>query len=137
MLIVLDACCPVALVLGEMATMPATERAIRGLTRRPVTVPAAYWYEVRSALLKARRRSRIDAAGLERALAEIAQFQTEADESHDERRVYALAQLHGLSFYDACYLETAIRRGGALATVDGKLAKAAKAENVPSPLPRT
>lgn len=86
-----------------------------------------YWYELRSALLRARRDGRIDRAGLGQALEEIVQFRTGADESHNER--------HGLTFYDASYLEMAIRRGAALATVDADLAKAAKAENVPSPLP--
>ena len=135
MVVVLDACCAVALALGEMTATPMTERAVRGLTGRRVAVPAVYWYKVRHALLRARRRDRIDGAGLEQALREIEQFRTEADDSHDERRVYALAERHGLSFYDASYLETAIRRGAALATVDGKLAKAAKAENVPTALP--
>lgn len=134
-LTVVDACTAVGLVLGEMVATPATERAVRGLVRHRVAVPALYWYEVRNALLKARRDGRIDRAGLKQALTEIAQFRTEADESHDERHVYALAERHGLTFYDASYLEMAIRRGAVLATVDGKLAKAAKAENVPSPLP--
>ena len=134
-MVVLDACAAVALVLGEMTALPATERAIRGLTKRRVIVPAVYWYEVRHALLRARRRDRIDAAGLEQALMDLEQFRIEADDSHDQRRVYALAQSRGLSFYDACYLETALRRGAMLATVDGPLAKAARAENVHSPLP--
>ena len=134
-LTVLDACTAVGLVLGEMVAMPATERVVRSLAGRGVAVPVLYWYEVRNALLKAQRDGRIDRAGREQALKEIAQFRTEADESHDERRVYALAERHGLTFYDASYLEMAMRRGAALATMDRKLAKAAKAENVPSPLP--
>lgn len=134
-LTVVDACSAVGLVLGEMVATPATERALRGIVRHRVAVPALYWYEVRNALLKARRDGRIDRAGLQRALKEIAQIRTEVEDNHDERQVYALAELHGLTFYDASYLEMAIRRGAALATVDGKLAKAAKAENVPSPLP--
>ena len=81
-MVVLDACCAVALVLGEMTATPVTERALRSLARRRVAVPAVYWYEVRHALLRARRRDRIDAAGLEQALREIEQIRTEADDNH-------------------------------------------------------
>ena len=51
-LVVLDACAAVALVLGELTALPATERAIRSLTDRRVIVPAVYWFEARHALLR-------------------------------------------------------------------------------------
>ena len=41
-----------------------------------------------------------------------------------------LARKHGLSAYDAAYLETALRRGDSLATLDRELANAAAAEGV-------
>jgi predicted nucleic acid-binding protein len=42
-----------------------------------------------------------------------------------------LARAHNLSSYDAAYLELAIRRGLALAALDGKLKTAAHAAGVP------
>jgi len=51
----------------------------------------------------------------------------------------ALGRKHRLSSYDAAYLELALRRGLALATLDRNLRKAAAAEGVPllppEPLP--
>jgi len=43
----------------------------------------------------------------------------------------ALARRHRLTVYDAAYLELAQREGVPLATLDGALAAAARAEGVP------
>ncbi len=43
---------------------------------------------------------------------------------------FALAEKHGLSFYDAIYLELAKRHGAALATLDNALAGAAADEGL-------
>ena len=48
----------------------------------------------------------------------------------DVRQIAALARRHGLSGYDAAYLETAMRRRAKLATLDRKLAAAATGEGV-------
>jgi predicted nucleic acid-binding protein len=45
--------------------------------------------------------------------------------------VFALAHRHRLSFYDAAYLELAMREGCALATLDQALAQAARSEGIP------
>jgi predicted nucleic acid-binding protein len=41
-------------------------------------------------------------------------------------KVLLIAREHNLSVYDAAYLELSIRHGASLATLDGKLRKAAK-----------
>ena len=46
------------------------------------------------------------------------------------RNVLPIAREFGLSAYDAAYLELAARRGAALATLDGKLEKAARRAGV-------
>lgn len=46
-------------------------------------------------------------------------------------RVRSLAEAHRLTAYDAAYLELAQRTGLPLATLDGDLEKAARAEHVP------
>lgn len=48
-----------------------------------------------------------------------------------ETSVLPLAQAHGLTTYDACYLELARRLAVPLATLDRKLRIAAEAEHVP------
>jgi predicted nucleic acid-binding protein len=45
--------------------------------------------------------------------------------------VFVLARRHHLTFYDASYLELAMRERIALATLDQALARAAIAEGVP------
>ena len=44
--------------------------------------------------------------------------------------VLPVARRHGLSAYDAAYLELAIRRNAPLATLDAKLRQAAKAAGI-------
>ena len=129
---VLDASCAVASVLGELTTTPRADAALRRVVQDRVIVPAVFWYEVRHALVRARRRGRIDAGGFVSARKELAAIKTEADAGHDERAVFALVDRYSMSFYDACYLETAIRRGVALAAVDQKLLAAAVAEGIPT-----
>lgn len=43
----------------------------------------------------------------------------------------SLCRKHGLTAYDAAYLEIALREGHGLATLDDELRRAAVAENVP------
>ncbi len=46
-------------------------------------------------------------------------------------RILPLARAHGLTFYDAMYLELAGRRGIALATFDDPLGDAARSVGIP------
>jgi predicted nucleic acid-binding protein len=48
-----------------------------------------------------------------------------------QARTFALARKHGLTIYDAAYLELAQRRGATLATFDTQLLKSAEKERVP------
>ena len=48
-----------------------------------------------------------------------------------EHGVLTLARRHRLTFYDAAYLELAVREALPLATLDQALATAARAEGVP------
>ena len=55
------------------------------------------------------------------------------DQEADLKAAFDLAREHGLSFYDALYLELAKRRKAPLATLDIQLARAATAERVELP----
>ena len=61
---------------------------------------------------------------------DIRQLRLLTDGDQDDRQTAALARRHGLSGYDAVYLETAKRRGAELATLDRKLAAAAANKGV-------
>lgn len=61
---------------------------------------------------------------------DIRTLSIETDSNHADETISRLARKHGLSGYDAAYLETAIRPRTALATLDKKLADAAASERV-------
>jgi predicted nucleic acid-binding protein len=48
----------------------------------------------------------------------------------DDHAVLTLARVHQLSAYDAAYLALAVAESAALATLDRKLAAAARRENI-------
>lgn len=55
----------------------------------------------------------------------------DATEAHAWSATLKLATLHGLTIYDASYLELAVRLNAPLATLDRDLRQAAAAEGVP------
>ena len=77
------------------------------------------------------RRGRLSELLTERFLRVLSHLPISSDDTPDERRVMALARRHRLTVYDAAYLELAQREGVPLATLDGALAAAARAEGVP------
>lgn len=108
----------------------AAEQTLNDLRRVSGVVPGIFQYEMRNVLIVNERRSRIDQAGSARFLMRLRDLRLQQDDTHDEDTVMALARKHGLSAYDAAYLETALRRGDSLATLDRDLANAASAEGV-------
>ena len=108
----------------------AVERALDSLPRLGGVTPGIFWYEVRNVLIVNERRGRIDRIDSAQFLMRLRNLQLLHDDAHDEETVMALARKHTLSAYDAAYLETALRRGDSLATLDRDLAKAATTEGV-------
>ena len=106
------------------------ERTLDELPRFGGVIPGIFRYEIRNVLIVNERRGRIDQAGSARFLTRLQDLRLLHDDAHDEDTVMALARKHRLSAYDAAYLETALRRGDSLATLDRDLAKAAAAEGV-------
>lgn len=96
-------------------------------------VPPIFRVEVGNALLVAQRRNRIDAEFSAEALARLAILPLESDaesSTHVWGRSMEIAAVHGLSLYDATYLEVAKRCDLPLATFDKRLAEAAKSEGL-------
>jgi len=96
-----------------------------------VYVPALWRTEVLNTLVQASRRGRIGAdqvvqcwEQLEKLLIRVASYEPEAD------RIVGLCAKHGLTAYDACYLDLALHMQLPLATLDADLARAAAAEGV-------
>ena len=108
----------------------AAERVLDILPQTGGVVPGLFRHEIRNILIVNERRGRIDRTQSALFLTRLRNLQLAQDDSHDEDTVLALARNRRLSAYDASYLETALRRGDSLATLDRALARAASAEGV-------
>jgi predicted nucleic acid-binding protein len=96
-------------------------------------VPGLWHLEVANALLVAERRSVLPPAESDRFHARLNSLAIATDGEPTSQRssgILALARSHGLSSYDAAYLELAQRLGAALASFDRKLNEAARASGV-------
>jgi len=101
-------------------------------------VPAIWHLELGNVLLGAIRRKRIDQAGVEAFISQLGELEIMVDSETPARawgKTLDLAQQHGLSTYDAAYLELAMRRGVPVATLDGGLWAACRATGVELKLP--
>lgn len=98
-----------------------------------IAVPAHWPTEISNGLLMALRRRRIQPGRSELFWDELAILPIEVEPplSPDQaKEVLALSQKHGLTVYDAAYLELAKRKGITLATADSELIAAASLEGV-------
>lgn len=91
--------------------------------------PALWLWETSNVLLMAFRRRRMPQDDFDGALALLDACPIEFDippNLHRRTQAMRLAQTHSLSFYDATYLELALRLNGQLASLDRALVEAAK-----------
>jgi predicted nucleic acid-binding protein len=105
------------------------DRAFARIAEEKAAVPAHWWFELRNVLLVGERRGRLDARQIHRFLRLLSDLDIEIDRAPDEVATFDLARRHGLTFYDAAYLDLAFRHG-AMASLDAALVKAASAEGV-------
>jgi predicted nucleic acid-binding protein len=109
----------------------AADRLMANLTGDPGHAPSLFWFETRNLFLMAERRGRLKPGEAVLSMAQLRLFPFSDEGSGNDRLVLALAERHGLSGYDASYLALAAVEKLPLATLDKKLAAAARAENVP------
>jgi predicted nucleic acid-binding protein len=110
---------------------PVAAAAYKRIAEDSAVAPGLWWYELRNMLIVNERRGRLDSAKTARALRLLGGLPVTTDTAVEEEALMHLARRHHLTVYDAAYLELALRKGLALATLDAALATAARAETVP------
>ena len=129
MAFVLDSSVTASWFLPEENDQDALEAWTRS-EREPTWVPLHWWFEVRNTMLIGERRRRISEMLTTRALERLSVLPISIESRPDDGPVFDLARRHRLTFYDAAYLELAVRRKMALATLDRDLIAAATAEHI-------
>ena len=111
------------------------EAVLESLESAEALVPAIWPLEVGNVLLVAERKKRLSHAAVVRFLALLGGLPITVEQETPERmlkEIVSLAREHGLSTYDASYLDLAMRFDLPLATQDASLAKAAEKCKVPA-----
>ncbi len=122
-MIVLDCSYTLALVLPDEQRPQSLERT---LTSRLVA-PAVWPFEVANALRTVVRRRRLAEDEVPIVCSRLETYQVDVVlPVSDFRQYYQAASQHGLSAYDAAYIDLALQRRFALATRDADLAHAAQ-----------
>ena len=109
---------------------PRADMAVNEIEADGGIVPWLWHMETRNTLLIAERRGRIASDDVEERLADLRELPVETDTQPDLQSAFELARTHGLTMYDAMYLELAKREGATLATLDRALRRAALAEGL-------
>lgn len=123
---VLDASVAAAWLLDdEDEALP--NAALAQLEAEEAVVPQLWHVEVRSALLAAERSGRIRSDEVDERLRSLGDLPVRTDTDPRLGAALALARTHGLSMYDAMYLELAQRLNAPLATLDKALARTSHA----------
>lgn len=133
MTFVVDASVALAWCFEDEIT-PFTEAMLERTRLNGAVVPVHWPLEMANALLIGERRQRLTeakAASLAHILGELPIAVDDGAISGALTAVLALGRLHGLSAYDAAYLELAAREGLPLATRDARLRDAAARVGVP------
>ena len=131
-MLVIDASAAAPLVLPDESDrlLPIVQTSFE---HADVLVPGHWQLEILNLGLVAAKRKRIDLAMFLEALNDLSGYDVRIDQDtsrHSWTYTRHLAVKHGLTAYDAAYLELSLRTGSRLASFDGDLIAAAQAENV-------
>ncbi len=124
-MLVVDASFALAWFFEDEAT-PRTSTVFEHSADDGIIVPAIWHYEMINSFRSAVLRRRISENYARASLMHLLRLTIDTDQCSDERMktTYDLSCDHGLSVYDAAYLELARNRGLSLATNDKALVKA-------------
>ena len=92
--------------------------------------PVLFWAEMRNILVISERRNRLTGNMVSEAVSILDALKVNFDNSPEGGRVLHLAREHGLTVYDALYVELALRLQLPFLTPDRKLAAVAKQEGI-------
>jgi predicted nucleic acid-binding protein len=130
---VLDCSVAVAWCFEDEATTEL-DALLDRVQRHGAVVPLLWMAEASNVLLMAQRRGRIDRETMQESLALLDMLPIETDDTSNgsvwRSSVVTLADVEALTFYDAIYLELAIRRGLPLASSDAALRRAARRRGI-------
>ncbi|MDR0592224.1 MAG: type II toxin-antitoxin system VapC family toxin [Bifidobacteriaceae bacterium] len=130
MALVVDASVVCAWIFEDEAT-PAVDQIGLRVAESGAIVPALLPLEVANALIQANRRGRVDGQAVAESLARLERLGlTVSTHRPEPSRLVGLADDHGLTSYDAAYLDLALALRAALATLDQDLRRAAAAEGL-------
>jgi predicted nucleic acid-binding protein len=104
---------------------PVATQALERLRSEVAHAPSLFRLEVCNVVLVNERRGRITETDGKAFLRSLARLPIQRDVEPVEPELLRLARTFGLSAYDAAYLELALRLGLPLATLDGRLGRAA------------
>ena len=130
--VVIDACTALAWCFPDESSDYA-DSVLAALDGKTILVPAIWSLEIANAVLAGERKKRIRQPEILRfitLLGNLSVLEDARPAAVHVTSVLPLAREYGLSAYDAAYLELAIRHGAPLATLDGKLEKAARQAGV-------
>lgn len=114
---------------GSTSDLAYADRVLESLRDGPALVPSVWPLEVANVVLRAEARQQITPDTSAAFLAQLRSLRIEIDPGtagHALVETLEIARRHRLSAYDSAYLELALRRQLALATLDAGLRKAAR-----------
>ncbi len=123
---VLDASVTLPWFFADKAT-PFTEGLLDRLAAQPIWAPALWVLECANVLQSAQRRNRIDTRRRTEIVDQLSALPVRVDhEPLTFATIDRMAAAHGLSAYDAAYVELALRRSLTLVSLDVRLLAAAR-----------
>jgi predicted nucleic acid-binding protein len=125
---ILDCSLAMTWLFEDEATAETTKLLDRVETETAL-VPAFWYLEVANVIAVAERRKRVTLVKSGDFLSQLSKLDLEVELESTERafdQLLSLCRTHGLTSYDAVYLDLAARRRLPLATLDEPLRKAAK-----------
>ena len=132
MSIVVDASMTISWLFASERTRAAQE-VLRRVVDEGANVPSLWRLEVANVLRAAARLGRCSEAYVDRSLRRLERLSVSSDAETDRCAwtiTLGLARRHNLTLYDAAYLELALRLGEPLATCDGALIAAGRANGL-------
>jgi predicted nucleic acid-binding protein len=131
--LILDCSMAMAWCFADEST-PETVRIQDRLAAEAAVVPAHWFLEVTNVLAMAEKRKRISPADSSQFVQLLSLLDIQIDEESSRRAFHHLLPLcrsHGLTSYDAAYLDLLLRRQAPLASLDDALRQAAISLGMP------